>query len=136
MTTDDNRIGIPEAICPVCGKTYIRAPYHMYRDVLRRYVCSWSCTLESERRAEEAARKKAEARRARRVKSEKMLEREAARERVKAQKDATARRNADMMRMFREGMSINEIAKVVGLSYPRTRLILIEYERHIVPDRG
>ena len=136
MPTDDCRIGIPEVICPVCGKTYIRAPYHLYKDVQRRYVCSWGCMLESERIEEAKAKARAEARRARRVKSKKTLEREAAHERRLAQKDATARRNADMMRMLREGMSVKEIAKSVGLSYSHATVILAECERHIVPDRG
>lgn len=30
--------------CPICGKTYVPAPYHVYK-VGRTPVCSYSCTL-------------------------------------------------------------------------------------------
>lgn len=43
-----------EKTCSVCGKTFIAAPQHVYRDA--RYinnhhplVCSWKCVCESER---------------------------------------------------------------------------------------
>ena len=37
-------------ICPVCGKRFIPAPYHVYKDKRKeKYVCSYPCSLESER---------------------------------------------------------------------------------------
>lgn len=38
-------------ICPICNKSFIPAPYHVYRDkfTTRRMVCSWACVCESER---------------------------------------------------------------------------------------
>ena len=39
-----------ELICPVCGKSFIPAPMHVYRDKrCRKRVCSWSCVCKSER---------------------------------------------------------------------------------------
>ncbi len=37
--------------CNVCGKKFIPAPQHVYRDrrVNHPMVCSWSCVCESER---------------------------------------------------------------------------------------
>lgn len=37
--------------CPVCGKRYIPAPQHAYKDRRSPYnrVCSWKCVMESER---------------------------------------------------------------------------------------
>ena len=33
---------VEELCCPVCRKTYVPAPYHVYR-IGNRLVCSWSC---------------------------------------------------------------------------------------------
>lgn len=39
-----------DAKCPVCGKNFIPAPLHVYRDKRgSKKVCSWTCVLESER---------------------------------------------------------------------------------------
>lgn len=36
--------------CPICGKKFIPAPQHVYRDRRStKMVCSWSCVCESER---------------------------------------------------------------------------------------
>lgn len=38
--------------CGICGKAFIPAPLHIYRDKRRgknRYVCSYGCMLRSER---------------------------------------------------------------------------------------
>lgn len=37
--------------CPVCGKTFFPAPYHVYKDHRNpdRIVCTWHCVRESER---------------------------------------------------------------------------------------
>jgi hypothetical protein len=47
-------------ICPVCGKEFIPAAMHVYKDRRpnHRFVCSWSCVCESER-LKEANRKRA-----------------------------------------------------------------------------
>lgn len=42
---------IRETRCPVCGKIYIKAPYHIYKSK-GRFVCSWTCMLKSEGKAE------------------------------------------------------------------------------------
>lgn len=39
-----------EVKCPVCGKMYIPAPEHIYKDKRTpRRVCSWKCVCESEK---------------------------------------------------------------------------------------
>ena len=41
--------------CPVCGKTFVPAPYHVYKEAGRaktRKVCSYSCMLKAERKFE------------------------------------------------------------------------------------
>lgn len=49
------RTELQEKVCPVCGKTFIPAPLHVYRDarfdksVKHALVCSWRCVCESER---------------------------------------------------------------------------------------
>lgn len=46
-----------EIICPVCGKTFIPAPYHVYRVKNRSgnrvLACSWGCVIRREREEEE-----------------------------------------------------------------------------------
>lgn len=56
--------GIPMCDCPICGKKFIPAPYHVYRirnksgRVCVR-VCSWTCLCAENRRIEaERAEKK------------------------------------------------------------------------------
>ena len=46
--------------CPVCGKHYIPAPQHAYKDRRSPYhrVCSWKCVIESERLKETSAKAK------------------------------------------------------------------------------
>lgn len=31
-----------EYVCPVCGKSFVPAPYHVYQEQGKPY-CSWSC---------------------------------------------------------------------------------------------
>jgi hypothetical protein len=51
--------GVPEAICPVCKKTFVPAPFHIYKDYRnKRRVCSYHCAVESERAALEKKNKK------------------------------------------------------------------------------
>ena len=52
---------LTESTCPVCGKTYIAAPEHVYRDQRnkQRKVCSWRCVCESERLRDAAKQAKA-----------------------------------------------------------------------------
>lgn len=41
---------IVDKICPVCGKNFIPAGLHMYKDARNHNpVCSWTCMLKSER---------------------------------------------------------------------------------------
>ena len=42
---------LPEITCPVCGKVFIPAAQHIYRDkgATKRRVCSWGCVCASER---------------------------------------------------------------------------------------
>ena len=40
---------IHDAICPVCGKNYIPAPFHLYKIYGHARVCSWTCQLKGER---------------------------------------------------------------------------------------
>lgn len=52
----------PEVICPICGKTFIPASLHAYRDkrtYKTRRVCSYKCMRESERMKEAAKKAKA-----------------------------------------------------------------------------
>ena len=50
---------IVERTCPVCGKDFIPAAQHVYRDKHRKYlVCSYSCMLESQRRKGKVRAKK------------------------------------------------------------------------------
>lgn len=58
------RISISESdICPVCGKSFISAPMHVYKD-RRSYgtkkVCSWKCVCESERLLEAQKKRRRE----------------------------------------------------------------------------
>lgn len=50
-----------EIVCPVCGKVFIPAPLHIYRDkrATSRRVCSWACVCKSERLKEEDRERKA-----------------------------------------------------------------------------
>lgn len=46
---------IKECVCPICKKTFLPAPMHIYKNKMpgadnNKLVCSWSCQLESERR--------------------------------------------------------------------------------------
>ena len=41
---------IIDKICPVCGKNFVPAGQHMYKDArTNSLVCSWTCMLKSER---------------------------------------------------------------------------------------
>ena len=41
-----------EAKCPICNKIFIPAELHSYKDTRGNLVCTYSCVLEAERRAE------------------------------------------------------------------------------------
>lgn len=45
--------GTRVAICPICNKQFITAPYHAYHTPGKKWqrVCSWACMRESERQA-------------------------------------------------------------------------------------
>ena len=36
-------------VCPICGKKYYPAAYHIYHDTKKRLVCSWGCMRKSEK---------------------------------------------------------------------------------------
>lgn len=44
MAADPLKYIIPEKKCRKCGKNFIPAPYHRYRDH-RFWYCSWTCYL-------------------------------------------------------------------------------------------
>lgn len=47
--------------CPVCGRMYIPAPYHIYKVLIKtnyRLVCSWSCVMKHERELERLKKEK------------------------------------------------------------------------------
>lgn len=49
-------------VCPVCGKKFLPAPAHVYKDQRSwkhkaRMVCSWGCVVKSERLKAEAKKK-------------------------------------------------------------------------------
>lgn len=50
----------PEVVCPVCGKVFIPAVQHIYRDKRTPYkrVCSWGCVCKSERLKEQGIKPK------------------------------------------------------------------------------
>lgn len=56
-----NFVCLTESTCPVCGKIFIAAPEHVYRDQRnkKRKVCSWHCVCESERLRDAAKEAKA-----------------------------------------------------------------------------
>lgn len=59
---------IIDAICPICGKTFVPAPYHKYKVLIGsrwRLVCSYPCESKGLREKEEAHRRKIEERAAR-----------------------------------------------------------------------
>lgn len=36
----------PDSVCPICGRTFIPAPYHIYKAYINgslKYLCSWTC---------------------------------------------------------------------------------------------
>lgn len=50
-----------ELKCPICGKTFVPAPEHIYRDkrVWRgSFVCSYGCMLKSEQMKNESRKRK------------------------------------------------------------------------------
>ena len=43
-------------VCPVCGKNFMPAPYHVYKISVngsKRMVCSYRCTIIAERKSNE-----------------------------------------------------------------------------------
>ena len=39
---------LSELVCPVCGKIYIPAPFHVYKIKANKLVCSYKCQIEYE----------------------------------------------------------------------------------------
>jgi hypothetical protein len=60
-------MSLKEVICPVCGKSFIPAPMHVFKTPTGSYICAYSCVLERERRV----KKKMEKARERRLKNAK-----------------------------------------------------------------
>lgn len=49
--------------CPVCGKSFIPAPYHVYKVLMHRsnkLVCSWACKVAYDKEREEYRRRSIE----------------------------------------------------------------------------
>ena len=49
-----------ELKCPICGKKFVPAPEHIYRDKRvwnGRFVCSYGCVIKSERMKGESGKK-------------------------------------------------------------------------------
>lgn len=67
-------------VCPICGKTFLPAWQHAWRDKTdhngSRLVCTYSCMRESERRVEEWAKRAKEERRYKRVDPNNMTEKQ------------------------------------------------------------
>lgn len=92
---------IQELTCPVCGKTFIPAYEHIYKDGTKK-VCGWNCQCEAERRKEaEKARKKAY-----------------------RGKPVDPRRNDKIYLMAAKGTPLADIADAVGLSLGHVRRII------------
>ena len=61
-----NRLVELERTCPICGKLFYPAPYHIYYDKSKNYpnvqsrisVCSYSCMRNSEKKDKRAYRKR------------------------------------------------------------------------------
>ena len=47
--------GFNEAICPICGKIFMPAVYHQYKDN-RYFYCSWTCYNKRERPEDNSSR--------------------------------------------------------------------------------
>lgn len=50
-----------ELKCPICGKTFVPAPEHIYRDKRAwrgNFVCSYGCMLKSEQMKNESRKRK------------------------------------------------------------------------------
>lgn len=54
---DEPSEAIEERKCPICGKTFIPAPYHIYRRGSK-WFCIWSCMLKYDREQEEKNKEK------------------------------------------------------------------------------
>ena len=51
---------LKELKCPICGKIFVPAPEHVYRDKRSwhgRFVCSYGCVIKSERMKGERGKK-------------------------------------------------------------------------------
>ena len=42
---EDERAGFVELVCPVCGKIFLPAPYHVYKNEKGEKVCTYKCVL-------------------------------------------------------------------------------------------
>lgn len=93
---------LQERSCPVCGKNFIPAPEHIYRDGTSK-VCSWSCQLKAERRheAEKDQRKSYRG------------------------KPIDPKRDEEIRRLANEGMTFNALAAKYKLTPERIRQIVL-----------
>lgn len=61
MTAEQVAAWMKTSTCPVCGKTFVPAPLHAYRDKranTNKLVCSYACMRKSERMKEYANKRK------------------------------------------------------------------------------
>ena len=45
--SEDAKSAVYDASCPVCGKNFVPAPYHVYKNSKGRLVCSYRCQMKS-----------------------------------------------------------------------------------------
>lgn len=48
---------VVEKKCPICGKTFVPAPFHVYK-ANGRLVCTWSCVCQYEREKKATRKRK------------------------------------------------------------------------------
>lgn len=89
-----------ERNCPICGKNFVLAPEHMYRDGTKK-VCGWNCQCEAERRKE--------AKKAKRTYRGKLVD---------------PNRNDTICLMAANGTPLKDIADAVGLTLEHVRRII------------
>lgn len=45
LYSEEGRENIYDAKCPVCGKNFVPAPFHVYKNKKGKLVCSYHCQL-------------------------------------------------------------------------------------------
>ena len=111
-TNDISSKNLVERKCPVCGKIFVPAPFHVYKDGVM-WFCKWTCLCEYRRNMEAYKEKRQKTLNHRRVYS----------------KDLRAK----VIRMVLEdGKTQKEVASELGLKYTTVNSWLESYRRGIV----